>query len=52
MELSILSGSRFASKHHGRKYYIIKTCISAYQCGIAIEELFKKTAQKDYTPIY
>jgi succinate-semialdehyde dehydrogenase/glutarate-semialdehyde dehydrogenase len=31
---------------------ILKHASMVPQCGIAMEELFKAQAQKDYTPIY
>jgi succinate-semialdehyde dehydrogenase/glutarate-semialdehyde dehydrogenase len=51
MELSFFQ-VRFAAPNIMVGNTIIKHASMVPQCGIAMEELFKAQAQKDYTPIY
>jgi hypothetical protein len=48
----LLSDTVCCAKYNGRKHHIMKHASMVPQCGIAMEELFKAQAQKDYTPIY
>jgi succinate-semialdehyde dehydrogenase/glutarate-semialdehyde dehydrogenase len=53
MELSFYQIVRFAAPNiMVGNTILLKHASMVPQCGIAMEELFKAQAQKDYTPIY